>query len=122
MIGLGCMTIFGVYKYGHRPMPPSDEDLRPVWQSIAESHFTNTGMINRATNSLYDVVRIRASQSELRNAELSEEDGVYYYSADFSLTTSTTGHGPGPGYRGRIKLRNVEGKWKFVSSHVEDIR
>jgi hypothetical protein len=78
-------------------------------------------MINRATSSLYNVVNIRPSWGELHNPELSEEDGVYYYSADFSLTTFTSDGHSGPSYRARIKLKHVEGKWRTVTSHVEDV-
>lgn len=112
LVGLGCATVFGVYRYVHRPLPPTDEDLRPVFQSIAESHFTSTARINRGTNELSDVVTIRPGWYQLQNPELSEEDGVYSYSADFSLQTSTNEGQPGPAYRGRIKLTQIEGKWK----------
>jgi hypothetical protein len=120
LIGLGCIAIFSVYRYVHRPLPPTDEELTSTWQGIAESRFTNTGRINRATNELYDVVSIRPGYYQLWNRELSEEDGVYYYSADFSLNTITSQGQSGPGYHGRIKLKQIDGKWKVVSTHVEE--
>jgi hypothetical protein len=122
LLGLGCAAIFGVFRYVHRPLPPNSEELRPVFQSIAESRFTSTASINRGTGELYDVVHIEPGWYELRNPEMSEEDGVYYYSAEFSLQTNTTEGRSGPGYRGRIKLKQIDGKWKIASSNVDEPR
>ena len=122
LIGLGCITIFGVYRYARRPLPPSSEELRPVFQGIAESNFTSTARINRATSELYDVVSIKAGRYELMNPEISEEGGVYGYSADFVLWTDATDGRSGPGFNGRIKFELVEGKWKNPTYHLNSVR
>ena len=76
----------------------------------------------RATSEFYDVVSIKAGRYELMNPEISEEGGVYGYSADFVLWTDATDGRSGPGFNGRIKFELVEGKWKNPTYHLNSVR
>jgi hypothetical protein len=119
---LGCAAIFGVYRYVNRPLPPNSEELRQVFQSIAQSRFTSTASIDRGTGEFYDAVNIQPGWYELRNTEIKAEDGFYYYSADFSLQTNLTDGRSGPGYDGRVKLKRIGEKWEVASVNVNEPR
>jgi len=124
LIGLGCITIFGVYWYVHRPQPPTDPELRFAFQHIVEANTTRTGKISHSPDQdgnfqaqLIEGPETRLESYQLHDAEMYETNDGTHYAAKFSLSCGTLDNSRSRVIKGLIKLKLVDEKWitEFVA-------
>lgn len=126
LLFLGGVAVFGVYHYVHRPQPPTDTELRFVFQNVVEANTTRTGRIVHSpgldgkvqAQLLEDGNDPKLASYMLDNAEIYETNEGTHYSAKFSLSCWNIHSRRGSRViKGLIRLKLVDEKWitEFVA-------